>query len=1013
MTKEVFVAQYAYDTKGRLRAEWNPQISPVLKTTYGYDAEGHVTSITGAGQQGWALTYGTIAGDPNAGRLLKATRAQPRSGASEEEVKATLKEQQELPTKTEAPKLSGSPVVGITMGVSNGKWGNAPIAYGYQWEDCNSAGKECTAITGATNANYKVAESDVGHTLIAVVTVTNGGGSVTAETSASASVHVHEIAEYALPSESRPFGITVGSDSNLWFTDSGTGKAGKITTGGGINEYAAEKDEPEGITSGPDKNLWFVEHSVRHVNHMTTSGSLTVYTLARTSTYNVGITAGSDENLWFTESEAGYIGKINTKDEVLGEYKLPTSSEPYGIASGPDKNLWYTDYGTGYIGKITTAGAITEYKLPSGSDPYSIVAGSDGNLWYTDYGTGYIGKITTSGTITEYKLPAGSKPRGIAAGPSGEASLWFAESGTNKIGKITTGGTITEYELPSGSVPYSVVAGPDKNIWFTENGTNKIGKLTLTPTGGEAHTGGPGYTVEYRVPLSVTGRQAMTKEELAKWGQTKDLPTEATAIFPPDEPMGWPATDYKRASITYMDEEGRTVNSSSPSGAISTAEYNETNDVVRTLSADNRVAALKEGSKSAEASEKLDAKSTYNAEGTEMLETLGPEHNVKLTSGSEAQARDHVKYSYDEGAPEGKEHNGLVTKTTNAALVSGKEEDLRTTISSYGGQKGLGWTLRKPTSVTTDPAGLNFTKTTTYDESTGNVTETQSPMSTETNSPPAYASQWGAGGKENGQFNRPMYTAVDSSGNLWVADGYNNRIEKFLSSGTFLASYGEYGSSETEVQFKEPVGIAINQSTGNVYVGDQNNNRVVEMSSSGKLVRIIGRVGSGHAEFKEPNGIAIDPKGNIWVVDCGNDRVQELNENGEYQKEFGGKGSETGKFSLPEDIAFSGENIYITDQNNSRVEEFSEEGKKFVRAWGSWGAGNGKFEYPSGIAVGPNGNVYVTSGNNDPVQEFSPTGSFLLSFGAVGSGNGQLMNPKESACFQPARSMWPMLVTTG
>ncbi|MGB8966823.1 MAG: hypothetical protein WCB99_14400, partial [Candidatus Cybelea sp.] len=73
--QEIAVAEYSYDKRGRLRAEWDPRVSPALKTTYGYDEEGHVTAMTPPGHESWAFTYGAIAGDTGTGRLLKATQA--------------------------------------------------------------------------------------------------------------------------------------------------------------------------------------------------------------------------------------------------------------------------------------------------------------------------------------------------------------------------------------------------------------------------------------------------------------------------------------------------------------------------------------------------------------------------------------------------------------------------------------------------------------------------------------------------------------------------------------------------------------------------------------------------------------------------------------------------------------------------------------------------------------------------------------------------------------------------
>ncbi len=1002
---ETAVAQYTYDSKGRLRAEWDPRISPALKTIYGYDAEGHITAVTRAGQETVALTYGTTSGDSNAGRLLKETQAPASAPLWKGEAVAN----------SVTPKLSGSVVVGGNVAVSPGTWSGEPVAYGYQWYDCNSEEKECAAILGATNANYSPSTSDIGHKLMAQVTATNGGGSLSANTTASA-VSGAEIKEYAQPSGSHPFGITSGPDENLWFTDSGTGKVGKITAGGETKEYAAEKDEPEGITAGPDGNLWFVEHTVRHVNHMTTSGALTVYTLTRTSTSNVGITSGPDGNLWFTESEAGYVGKITSKDEVTGEYKLPGGSQPYGITTGSDKNLWFTDFGTGYIGKVTTSGTITEYKLPSLSGPYGITAGSNGNLWFTDCGTSKIGQITTSGAITEYALPSGSDPRGITPGPEG--NLWFTDYGTSKIGVITTSGTITEYALPSGSQPTGITVGADKNIWFTEYGANKIGTVNFHPSEGEHHSPGPGVTIEYHVPASGSGAPYNLGEtEVSKWGQTKDPPVEGMAIFPPDEPQGWPASDYKRATIQYLDAEGRRVNTVGPTGGIATTEYNALNEAARTLSADNRAAALKEACeskehcKSAEVAAKLDNQSTYNT-GGQLVETLGPEHKVKLASGSEVLARNHMVYHYDEGAPETGEEYSLVTKTTDGALYEGKEADVRTTLTSYAGQKGLGWTLRKPTSVTTDPAGLNLTSTTEYNETTGNVVATKSPAgSSQTVAPPSYSGAFGSEGSGSGQFKDPEGVATDASGNVWVVDMENSRIEKFSGSGSFSATYGSGGTGGG--QFSKPQGIAISQGTGGVYVSDTANNRVEKFSSTGTFELAIGwgvkdgksemetcatgckagLAGTGNGQLHEPTGLALDSKGDIWVADEANARVQEFSPAGEYLSQFGSKGSGNGQFNAPSALAVSEGEIYVADTGNSRIEVFSPSGT-YLNQFGSSGAGQGQFNRPAGIAVNPNsGDLYVSDTNNYRMQEFTPAGKYLTEAGSWGTGKGQFHSP--------------------
>ena len=99
---------------------------------------------------------------------------------------------------------------------------------------------------------------------------------------------------------------------------------------------------------------------------------------------------------------------------------------------------------------------------------------------------------------------------------------------------------------------------------------------------------------------------------------------------------------------------------------------------------------------------RLASEETYNSEGTEMLSSTGPEHMVMLDNGETAPARKVLKLSYGEGAPsEGGPYPLVTTQTTAAADMAkgGEEQDARTTITSFAGQEGLGWKLRKPTSV--------------------------------------------------------------------------------------------------------------------------------------------------------------------------------------------------------------------------------------------------------------------------------------------------------------------------
>ncbi len=210
-----------------------------------------------------------------------------------------------------------------------------------------------------------------------------------------------------------------------------------------------------------------------------------------------------------------------------------------------------------------------------------------------------------------------------------------------------------------------------------------------------------------------------------------------------------------------------------------------------------------------------------------------------------------------------------------------------------------------------------------------------------------------------------------------------------------------------------PWGIAVNQSTGNVYVTDQGNGRIQELSSTGSFVRAFGGSGSGAGQVDVEAGVAVDSSGNVWVADYGNDRIDEFGEKGEFVMAFGfgvsnGEakpetctsscraglaGAENGEFNGPFNLAFSGGHLYVTDYHNNRVEEFSTAGA-YISKFGATGSGNSQFTDPYGIATDPaTGDLYVSDYGNQRVQEFSASGSFITKFGSPGTGAGQFGGP--------------------
>lgn len=255
-----------------------------------------------------------------------------------------------------------------------------------------------------------------------------------------------------------------------------------------------------------------------------------------------------------------------------------------------------------------------------------------------------------------------------------------------------------------------------------------------------------------------------------------------------------------------------------------------------------------------------------------------------------------------------------------------------------------------------------------------------------------YSSQFGTTGTGDGNLDTPRGLAVDASGNVWVCDSGNCRVQKFTSGGTYSAKFGSAGTGNGQFSASYgPSGLAID-SGGNLWVCDELNHRVQKFTSAGTYSSKFGTFGTGNGALNGPDSIAIHPTtGNLYVTETGNDRVQIFTSAGVYSAKFGSTGSSSGRFNVPRGIAIhpTTGHVYVADSGNDRVQEFTSAGV-FVRAWGSSGSGPGKFQDPCGVAIHPTtGNVFVTDATNGDVQEFTASGAFVRRFGGAGTGNGE------------------------
>lgn len=276
----------------------------------------------------------------------------------------------------------------------------------------------------------------------------------------------------------------------------------------------------------------------------------------------------------------------------------------------------------------------------------------------------------------------------------------------------------------------------------------------------------------------------------------------------------------------------------------------------------------------------------------------------------------------------------------------------------------------------------------------------------------------------NASFNLPTGIAVDTNGNLYVADEFNDTIRKIAPVGTnWVVSTlaGQVGVANladglgTNALFSTPAAIAVDVA-GNVYVADTANDVIRQVNSFGFVSTIAGQPhhpGSANgtnngAQFYMPFGITVDAATNLYVTDGINETVRKIVpvDVGWAVSTIAGQvlvsGSADGvgtnaQFSGPAGIAISGgSTLYVADDNNNTIRKLTLTGTNWtvstlVGLVGVYGDADGannnaRFHSPIGATVDGAGNIYVADANNNEIRKISP-GGVVSTFAGVSTGS--------------------------
>jgi uncharacterized protein (TIGR03437 family) len=257
----------------------------------------------------------------------------------------------------------------------------------------------------------------------------------------------------------------------------------------------------------------------------------------------------------------------------------------------------------------------------------------------------------------------------------------------------------------------------------------------------------------------------------------------------------------------------------------------------------------------------------------------------------------------------------------------------------------------------------------------------------------------------------PRGVAADASGNVYILDSTNNRVRKVDSSGviTTVAGNGNTlfsgdGGPATSAGLSTPMAIAVD-SAGNLFIADTGNNRIRKVTPAGIISTVAGGIIAGFngdggpatsAALFLPGGLAVDGSGNLYIADMGNGRIRRITPAGTIStvagnggKSFSGDGGPATSasfnlFGTQAGLAVDSDgNLYVPDVANHRVRRVTPAGTiSTVAGNGVAGfSGDGSpattagLNNPSGVAVDGSGNLYIADGTNFRVRKVTFAGS--------------------------------------
>ena len=636
----------------------------------------------------------------------------------------------------------------------------------------------------------------------------------------------------------------------------------------------------------------------------------------------VGIAVGAAGTAAAASGPQGYAAVIAGRN---------TSIYPQGVAVDSAGNVYVATGPVGMVEKVTPTGAV------------SPVAGD--RTIFSEFTGAIPGPATSTGLLS---------PQGVAVDSAG--NLYIADTADNEVVKVTPDGTLSIIAGQGPMLPGAPTPGPatSSNLW-----------------------GPQGVAVDSAGNVYIADTDNNTIDKVTPDGTLSIIAGQD--VFHPGPPTPGPATssDLWFPTAVAVDSAGN----------VYIADTR--NDEVEKVTPDGTLSIIA-------------------GEGHPGTPTPGPATSSRLEVPSgvavDSAGNVYISSSYDQAV-----YSAVVKVTPGGTLsiIAGNganafETPGPATSSSLYGPEGLA----------VDGSGNVYIADTGNDAvekvTPGGTLSVIAGIGPLTLNDPTEAAPPTPGPATSSNLGYPWGVAVDGSGNVYTADGFNNEIEKVTPDGTLsiIAGTGSKGpptpGPATSSQLNSPHGVAVD-SAGNLYIADTFNNEVEKVTPDGTLSIIAGTGSQGpptpgpatSSQLSLPGGVAVDSAGNVYIADTGNEEIEKVAPGGTLSI-IAGNGSQgppipgpatSSHFLVPEGVAVDGAgNVYIADTENSTVEKVTPGGTLSVIA-GCGGppgppvrgpATKSCLGYPRGVGVDSAGNVYIADTFNNTIDKVTPDGTLSI-----------------------------------